>query len=45
MMHTCMMPLSMRLDPDTYMYDAYIYVPLLFDSDALMYDASVILDP
>ena len=26
MMHICMMHLSMILDPDTYMYDAYINV-------------------
>ena len=27
MMHICMMHLSMILDPDSCMYDAYIYVP------------------
>ena len=26
-MHVSMMHVSMILDPDTYMYDAYIYVP------------------
>ena len=27
MMHVSMMHVSMILDPDTFMYDAYIYVP------------------
>ena len=38
MMHICMMHLSMILDPDTCMYDAYIYNDTL-DYGANMYDA------
>ena len=39
MMHICMMPLSMRLDPDSCMYDAYILDPNTRGYDAHMYDA------
>ena len=40
MMHFSMMHVSMILDPDTCMYDAYIY-PHIHDYDAHMYDAFI----
>ena len=40
MMHISMMDVSMILDPDTCMYDAYIY-PDTHEYDAHMYDAFI----
>ena len=48
MMHICMMHLSMMLDPDTCMYDAYIYVPrsLILIHACMMHIAMILaLDP
>ena len=44
MMHVSMMHVSMILDPDTCMYDAYIYNDTL-DYAACVYDAAEILSP
>ena len=46
MMHICMMHLSMILDPDTCMYDAYIFdlLPLTLMHVCMMH-TSIILDP
>ena len=44
MMHIPIMHLSMTLDPDACMYDAFINFPLLVikgDNDACMYDAYI----
>ena len=39
--HICMMHLSMMLDPETCIYDAYVIDPDLCGHDAHMYDAFI----